>query len=149
MNQKVEQCQNELNVHLETLRQRLEEVKASIEDSANNSREALHKKSQEIEARFEADQQKFKDARVQAEQWLAEKAIEAGEKIADREHQREVEKLEKRADRAEEYAASAVLLASAAIDEAELAILEALGARLMAEDVKNGNFEYRLQTGTY
>ncbi len=149
MNQKVEHIQNDLNERLETLRQRLEEVKANVEDSANQSREALHQKGQEIEARYKAQQQKLEDAQVRAEQWLEDKAAETGEKIAEWEHQHEVEKLERRADRAEEYAASAVYLASAAIDEAELAILDAIGARLLAEDAKCGDNEFVVYTGTY
>ncbi len=149
MNEKVEQIQNELSARLETLRQRLDEVKANIEDTANESREALHKKGQEIEARFDADQQKLKDAQARAELWLAVKAAEAGEKILDREYQIEVEKLEKRADQAEDYAASAVILAAAAIDEAELAILEAIGARILAEDARDGDMELVVLTGTY
>ncbi|MDJ0938986.1 MAG: hypothetical protein QNJ00_04420 [Woeseiaceae bacterium] len=149
MNEKVEQIQNELGERLETLRQRLDEVKANVEDSANETRESLHKKGQAIEARFEADQQRLKDAQALVEQWLEAKAVETGEKILDWEYQREIEKLEKHADHAEDYAASAVILAAAAIDEAELAILEAIGARILAEDAKCGDTEFVVLTGTY
>ena len=47
---------------------------------------------------------------------------------------REIHKLEKRADNAEDYAATAIVIAAAAVDEAEIAILEAVGARMLAED---------------
>jgi uncharacterized protein with PhoU and TrkA domain len=46
---------------------------------------------------------------------------------------REVKKLEHRADKAEDHAATATYLAIATIEEAEKATLEAIAARLDAE----------------
>ncbi|MFH7024084.1 MAG: hypothetical protein ACHBN1_01430 [Heteroscytonema crispum UTEX LB 1556] len=46
---------------------------------------------------------------------------------------REVKKLEHRAGKAEDYAATATFLAMATMEEAEKAILEAIAARLDAE----------------
>lgn len=150
MNQKVEQFHNQLNEGLEALRQRVDEVKAIIEGSANETRDSVGQKQQAITARFQADRQKLVDARALAEQWLDDRAAEAGEKIAAWEYQLEVENvLEKRAEKAESKAASAILLAAAAIEDAEDAILEAYGARLLAEDAKCGDEEFIIRTGTY
>jgi len=46
---------------------------------------------------------------------------------------REVEKIEQRADRSEEYAEEAISLAMATIEEADEAILAAISTRLDAE----------------
>jgi len=47
---------------------------------------------------------------------------------------RELHRLDKRAERRENYAADAIFIAAAAIDEANVAFLEALEARLDAEE---------------
>ena len=52
--------------------------------------------------------------------------------------EREVEKLEARAQLAEDYAAEQVWLATVAVEEAEFATLEALAARIEADEVVAG-----------
>jgi hypothetical protein len=53
--------------------------------------------------------------------------------VEDWKEKREKEKLLHRAEKAEEYAAAAIVLAAAAIQEAEVATLEAIEARHTAE----------------
>jgi hypothetical protein len=64
---------------------------------------------------------------------LQAKQAEVKSTIDEWKAQKEQDKLLARANRAEEYAASAIIFAAAAIDEAELATLEAVEARLMAD----------------
>jgi hypothetical protein len=59
-------------------------------------------------------------------------------KIEEWKHGREVRKLEKRAQRAEDYAAERAWLATVAVEEAEYATLEAIAARLEADEVAEG-----------
>jgi pterin-4a-carbinolamine dehydratase len=64
---------------------------------------------------------------------LAEKESEVMSTIEDWKANREAEKLEQRADKAEDYAATMTFLAVAAMEEAEAANLAAIAARLDAE----------------
>lgn len=62
-----------------------------------------------------------------------EKQAEVQSKVEEWKVKREIGELNRRAERAENYAASVVVVAMAAIDEAEEAILEAMAARLDAD----------------
>ncbi len=68
---------------------------------------------------------------VQADikKWVEERKATTSEKIAEWKTKRVMAKLQSRADGAERYAAAAALVASAALDEAEQASVEAWLAR--------------------
>ena len=63
-----------------------------------------------------------------------EKKAETQAKIDHWKRERELKKLDSRADDAEEYAAAAISIAVVAVEEAKVATLEAVLARLDAED---------------
>ena len=65
--------------------------------------------------------------------WADERKAVTSDKIAEWKAKREIGKLASRADRAERYAAAAVDVAVAAVDEAEQASLEAWLARQDAD----------------
>jgi tellurite resistance protein len=67
---------------------------------------------------------------------IDQKKAEAKSTIDDWQANREARKLAHRADRAEEYAAATIRVALAGLDEAEQAVLEAVGARLDAEEAE-------------
>lgn len=69
------------------------------------------------------------------QQWLEAKKSELHSQIDEWKAKREVEKLVSRADRAENYAASAIVFAAAAVQEAQIAVLEAIEARIAADEV--------------
>ena len=64
---------------------------------------------------------------------MAERVEAKETEIEEWKAKREHEKLVARADRAEDYAATAIIIALAAVEEAEIAILEAVAARIDAE----------------
>jgi hypothetical protein len=66
---------------------------------------------------------------------VEEKKAETKDEIAQWKHNREVGKLERRAEDLEAYAIWAVLVAADALDEADLATLQAISARLDADYV--------------
>ena len=65
---------------------------------------------------------------------IEEKKTETDAKIEEWKAKRDLHKLEKRADRAEDCAAACIMIASDYTWEAELATLEAIDARLLAEE---------------
>ena len=74
------------------------------------------------------------DAEAKAKSWIETKVAETEAEIEDWKTKREIHKLDKRADYSEDYAAAAIILAAAAVDEAEMAILDAVVARMLAEE---------------
>jgi hypothetical protein len=65
--------------------------------------------------------------------WLEGKTAKAKQKVEGWKAQREVEKLVAHANQAEDYAAAAILVAAAAMQEAQVATLEAMEARNTAD----------------
>lgn len=133
MSERVDNFCNDLRDHLNAVEARLSEVKASVQSSATETQEAVEAKKKEIEASFKAEEQKVEDAKAKAKNWFEAKAAETEAEIENWKTQREIHKLEKRAGNAEDYAATAIIIAAAAVDEAEIAILDAVSARLLAE----------------
>ena len=80
--------------------------------------------------------QKLTDAKAKLEERIQSKKEEVEADIAEWKSNREIHKLEKRADGAEDYAIAAIEFAAASVREADLATLEAIVARLDAEDAK-------------
>lgn len=138
MNDKVEKFRTDLKEHLDAVKVRLDAAKAHLESKANETSEAIESKKLEVEAQLDAQKQKLADAKQQADDWVEAKKSETEEKIAAWKKDRKIDKLERRADDAEDYAYSAIVIAGYAADDAEWAILEAVGARLLAEDAKEG-----------
>ncbi|MDJ0941801.1 MAG: hypothetical protein QNJ00_18700 [Woeseiaceae bacterium] len=136
VNDKLDAFRAKLNGHLAAASERLDEVKTDIEAAADATGDKLEEKGEQLKARFDADKAKIAEARENAEAWLDSKKQDSEDAIAQWKHDREVEKLEKRAEKAEDNAAASIVIAVAAIDEAQLAVLEAIGARLLAEDAK-------------
>lgn len=136
MNDKVEKLRSELKEHLESVKARLDSAKDQLESAAQETSDSIDAKKEDIKAQLSEQKQKLAAARQQADEWVEAKKAETGEKIEAWTQNREIEKLEKRADRAEDNAAAAIVIAAYAADDAECAILEAIGARLLAEDAR-------------
>ena len=101
-------------------------MKAAGQDKIQSSLE-------EAQAKMEAGRQHVSEAQAKMKAAVQEKQAETQAKIDGWKSQRQVQKLEKRADRAEDYAEWAVLAAVGAIEHADLAVLEAVDARIDAE----------------
>jgi hypothetical protein len=74
--------------------------------------------------------------RADLKNWAQQKVAETKESIAAWKEKHEVARLNARADRSERYAADAVEYAAYALDDAEEAILEAVVARIDAEEAQ-------------
>jgi uncharacterized protein (DUF342 family) len=134
MSEKVDAFCNNLRDHLNAVEERMNRVKANIQASSDESREALEAKRKKIEAHYEADKHKVEEAKAKAANWVEGKKTETDAKIEEWKINRETHKIEKRADRAEDYATSAIYIAAVAVDEADLSILEAIAARMIADE---------------
>lgn len=136
MNEKIEKIRNDMNEHLAAAEQRISEARSTVEKAASDTQDAMAAKIKEAQAKVAETQSKIDAAKAKAQAHLEEKKDETEAAIEGWKRDREIKKLEKRADRDEDYAVSVVVLAVSAIEEAEVATLQAIVSRMDAEDAK-------------
>jgi hypothetical protein len=134
MGERIDQFTNDLRDKLNAADNRLDHLKAQLENAGQETQDAIESKLNQAKADIEEQKTKVKDGQQRAKDFLAADLAETKQDIHSWKQNREIKKLEKRAERRENYAADTVLFAMAAIDEANVAILEALEARLDADD---------------
>ena len=135
MGEKIDQFVENLRDRLNAVDDRMDNFKASIESAPAKAKADVQAMLDKAKADHEASKHKIEETKKRINGSLEAKKEETVAKIAEWKDQREVKKLEKRAQRAEEYAAARVWLAMVAIDEADYATLEAIAARIEADEV--------------
>lgn len=135
MNQKIDNLRTNLQTKLDEIASQVEKVKGSLKVASKEAEETIKSKMNDTKAKLESKKQEIADSKAKLEERIQTKKSEVASQIADWKTKREQDKLVARANRAEEYAAAAILLALAAIDEAEVATLEAVAARMDADEV--------------
>ena len=138
MSEKIDQFCNNLRERLNEVDKRVNSFKANVESANAKAKADIHAQLDKIKADFEARKHKAEEAHKRLQANLEEKKHETEAKIEEWKHQREVKKLERRAQRAEDYAAESAWLAMLAVEDAEYAMLEAVAARLEADEVAGG-----------
>lgn len=133
MSAKIDQFCESLRQQLTAIETKLNHTKADLETVPQEARQIVQTKLEDAKTQLAENKRKAEDAKVTMQQWLEAKKVEIQSQVDDWKTQREVEKLGSRADRAENYAASAIVFAAAAVQEAQIAVLEAIEAR-MADD---------------
>ena len=135
MNNKLEQCINRVQDEIKT-------IETGLADTSNHLTTAVEQKVEGLEAgwknalaKCDAKREQAGQAEQRLRQFLEEKKDELISKYEDWKTDREIEKLEKHADKKEQQAVDAVIVAAYALLEAEVAIVEALKARKVAIEV--------------
>ena len=134
MGERVDRFCKDLRGRLSAVEEHLESIKQRLSTSSQESRAAVEAKVEEAKSKLEAQRQKVEKAKVDAKAHIDQKKTETKSKIDEWKANREQHKLEKRADRSEDYAAACIIIAADSVAEAELATLEAIDARLLAEE---------------
>jgi phenylalanyl-tRNA synthetase alpha subunit len=134
MSERVDKFCNDLRDHLNAVEGHLGQIKQRLDTSGKESRAAIETKVGEAKAKLDAQRQKVDKAKEDAKNRIEEKKAETTSKIEEWKTNREQHKLEKRADRCEDYAAACIFIAADSVAEADLATLEAIEARLLAEE---------------
>ena len=134
MSERVDKFCNDLRDRLNAVEEHLDNIKQRLSTSSKETRAAVEAKVEEARKKVDAQKQKVEKAKADAKAHLDEKKAETKSKIEEWKANREQHKLENRADRSEEYAAMCILIAADGVAEAELATLEAIDARLLAEE---------------
>ena len=133
-----EDLKQKLSQHIDEAKAKLDAMKRELSSIHAEDMQAFEERRQELHQRI--DQQKEKTKKIQADiaSWKQEKAAHTKEAISSWRKRREVEKLESRAERAEDYAADMVTVAAADFDEAQQALLDAVAARYEADTAATG-----------
>jgi membrane protein involved in colicin uptake len=130
MNEKLETLRNKLHGKLDSGINKLETVQNHLSSQMMEAEETVRSKLDEAKTASESLKQKLDDKKNRLKELAEEKKQEIEADIADCKAGRELKKLEKRAERAEEYAENCIEVAMCAIAEADEAVLEAVCARM-------------------
>jgi hypothetical protein len=133
MGQRIDQLCETLRIKLTNVDSGLKDIKAKIDKKAEHAEQDVRSHLDGLRGRIKQDQKKVSAARAKVEDWVESRKVDTDAKIAEWKAKRETSKLQKRADKAEEYAAAAIVVSLAAVDEAEEAALEAYLARQDAD----------------
>jgi hypothetical protein len=136
MSEKFDDFCSNLRTRINDADKRIKDIKASAVGAGEKAKvearaqlAALENKAKEQKARTAAA-----EAKVKA--WVEEKKTMTHDKIAQWKQQQDAKRLGARADLSEHYAVTAMEIATAAVDEAERAAVEAVVARMDADGVK-------------
>lgn len=135
MNDRLEKFRKNLENELKTAETSLARAVHHLTSATETGVETLEVRLKEALAKAEAGRETAELAGERIKHFLAEKTTGAANKLEEWKTDHEIEKLEKLADKREQQAADAILLAAFALIEAEVAIVEALKARKTAIEV--------------
>jgi vacuolar-type H+-ATPase subunit I/STV1 len=123
----------QLHENLEAIEDRAKSFREGIQSATKKTQAEIQSNLDEAKTKLAAKKQELDNYREKFKTQFEEKESEVKLNVEEWRERREVKKLEHRADKAEEYAASAIFLAMAMMEEAEAATLSALAARIDAK----------------
>lgn len=138
MSAAIDNFTKQLHDNLEAVEDRVKSLKESIQSAPKKTQVEIQSKFDEAKTTLDAKKQEFDEYRAKLKTQFEEKESEVKSNVEEWKASREVKKLEHRAEKAEDYAATSVYLAMAMIEEAEAATLTAICSRMDAE-AANGN----------
>lgn len=133
MSTTVDNFTKKLHDNLEVVEERVKSLSDSLQSVPKKTQDEIQSKLDEAKATLNAKKHEFDEYRTKLKAQFEEKESELKSDVEEWKSSRKVKKLEHRADKAEEYAATAIALSVATIEEAEEATLTAISARLDAE----------------
>jgi hypothetical protein len=133
MSERIGRLCDELRIKLHGLDRRLEALKANGVATFDHTQGALESQLDRVENRIYDHRVAVEAANVRVKAWVAEKKFGLQACQITRSRHEKIHLLESQADDAETYAAAVFELATAAADEAILAVLQALLARNRAD----------------
>ncbi len=133
MGKRVDEFCDHLRDKLGGIEVRVIDFKAKIDSNREATKATIDKKVHAAQATFVKVKDDADAARARMKAQLQENKAVTQNVIAEWKRNREADKLERRAEDAETYAAWSVLVAAEAIDEADLAAMQAIAARMDVE----------------
>ena len=133
MGQRIDQFCENLRQKLTMTDSGLQGLKTKIDTNASHVEQDVQNHLDRVRNRVEQGRAKVAAAQANMKNWVDERKATTSAQIAEWKAKRELGKLQDRASKAEGYAASAIDVAVASVDEAEQASLEAWLARADAD----------------
>jgi len=134
--QRIDQLCEDLRIKLWDIDIAFNGLKAKMEGGPGAAEEAVRDELAQVRERIESERAKIAAAQVKVKDWESRENA-ANDKIAKRNANGELHRLQKRAEHAESYAAASIDVALAAVDEAERASLEAWLARKALDSARD------------
>lgn len=128
-----EELKQKLGQQLDNAKRKLELLKRDISELHAEDMATLKERRAEIRSRLDQTRSHAEQIQSKIADWRSETRERAVDAITSWEQRREIEKLQAHAKRAEEIALDMVNAAAHDFEEAEQAVLEALAARLEAD----------------
>jgi hypothetical protein len=128
-----EELKQKLNQQIDAARGKLDALKKDVVSLHEEDMEDLRQKQDEIRARLDRQKDQARQLQTAIATWRQEKIAHTKDAIASWRQRRELEKLQERAKRAEDFAVRMVNMAAMDFEEAEQAVLDAVAARFDAE----------------
>ncbi len=135
MSEKIEKFCDNLRVRLTDVDDRIANLKAGLDAATARTKADIDFQLNKAKSDLEAHKREAEQVQERVNTLLEEKKTQTEASIGEWVRDRKVEKMEARAQLTEDYAAEQVWLATVAVEEAELATLEALAARIEADDL--------------
>ncbi len=139
MSDKIDQFCESLRVKLNSVESYLAQVGENSKAAPQQASAALQSSIESVKTQHAKNMQNVADAKAKLEQRVKTKTEEVEASIEQWKKDREISKLDNRAVLAEEYAIAAIEIAASSVAEADLATLEAIAARMDAEEAKSSN----------
>jgi len=133
MSEKLEQMRTHLHTKLDAVVDQLEAAKANLETAPKEAKADVLAKLEAAKTKLEAKKHEVDAAKAHIKEFVEAKKGDIEEQIEQWKANREHDKLVKRAERAENYAETCIVVALAAAVEADQAVLQAAAARMDAE----------------
>ena len=128
---------SDIRTEIDDTDKHLKGPQASAKNAGQKARDDAKAHLATLENKAKEQQAKIEESEAKVKAWAQQKKAITADKIAEWKAQRQVKKLNDRADDAESYAVATMQVASAAIDEAERAAIEAVVARIDADAVQS------------
>jgi hypothetical protein len=136
MSERIDRFCETLRVKLTDIEKNMQTLKAKIDSGAQTAEQDVRVRLDILKRRVDQDRTKVTAAQDEIKKWVKECKATTSQKLAEWKARSEKARLMNWADFAESYAAAAANVASAAVDEAERASLEAWLARKDAESAQ-------------
>lgn len=139
MSEKTDQFCSNLQHRLTEIDLRIQEFKQRVDSANVGLKSDISAQLDKARAEFEEKKQTVKGMQDKLKANIEEKKAETKAKIEMWKNQCVIQKIEKRAQRAENEAMEKTLLAVVAVEAAEFAMLEAINARIDADELDNND----------
>jgi len=122
-----------LGRQIDAAKEKLDSLKRELASIHEEDMDTLRQHESNVRARLDQQKARAQELRTKIASWKNEKQQHTADAIASWKQRQEIDKLQRRAERAEEYAADMVTVAANDFEEAEQAVYEAVAARMEAD----------------